>query len=193
MFSRTGGLNCRDFLGKPTGDELTQHSVQSAGDPVAGAAEIAVASRPDLHHRGVGLGTDLFKARRAQGGNGDRAGVVGVVLVDGAGVQQPDPGGQLRLDVDHSLAGGHQLFGEKAAEALRAFDRPGALGPPLGPFEQPLDLGHRRTHPDLAELCLHPVESYRSMGALVGVDADHHCRHACLLRVRTGEDRGGHV
>jgi hypothetical protein len=46
---------------------------------------------------------------RAQRRDGDRPGVVGVVLVRVPGRQQPHPGPQLRLHVQHPLTRGDQL------------------------------------------------------------------------------------
>ena len=71
-----------------------------------------------------------LRDRRAQRGDGDRAGVVGVVLVGVTGSQQTHPGGQLRLHVDDTLAGGDELLGEQIAEPAGALDRPRPLPEP---------------------------------------------------------------
>jgi hypothetical protein len=77
---------------------------------------------------------DLGQALRPHGGHGHRTGVVRVVLVDVAVVEQACPGGQLRLDVEHPLTGRDELLGEQVAEAGGVLYRPGALGPGLCPL-----------------------------------------------------------
>ena len=84
---------------------------------------------------------------RAQRRDGDRAGVVRVVLVHRSGGQQPHPGGQLGLHVQHPLAGGDQLLGQQVAQAAGALDRPGPLRPGRRPRQQPLRLRRRRPAP----------------------------------------------
>ena len=74
---------------------------------------------------------DLGQALRPHGGHGHRTGVVRVVLVHVAVVEQACPGGQLRLDVEHPLTGRDELLGEQVAEAGGVLYRPGALGPGL--------------------------------------------------------------
>jgi hypothetical protein len=51
-------LSCSDFLGEAAGDELAEHRVQTAGDPVLCVAQIAVSSGQDLDDRGLIFGRD---------------------------------------------------------------------------------------------------------------------------------------
>src|SRR5258708_1842011 len=61
----------------------------------------------------------------------------GVVLVRRAGRQQPHPGGQLGLHVEHELTRGHQLLGQEVADPAGALDPPGPPPPPPPPFPHP--------------------------------------------------------
>jgi hypothetical protein len=45
----------------------------------------------------------LPDARRAQRRNGNRPGIIGIVLIDVSRRKQPHPGSQLRLHVQHPL------------------------------------------------------------------------------------------
>jgi hypothetical protein len=63
------------------------------------------------------VGPDLTAGSRAQRRDRDGPGVVGVVLADVPGGQQPDPRPQLGLHVHHALAGGDELLGQQAAQA----------------------------------------------------------------------------
>jgi hypothetical protein len=58
---------------------------------------------PDLQHRRVIIGPDLPDTGRAQRGDSDRPGIAGVVLVRIPGGQQPDPGTELGLHIQHPL------------------------------------------------------------------------------------------
>jgi hypothetical protein len=89
--------------------------------------------------------------RRAQRGDRHRAGIVGIVLIDVPGRQQPHPGGQLGRHVQHPLTGRQQLLGQQMTQPARAFDRPGPLGPRLRPRQQPLGLHRRGAHPQLTK------------------------------------------
>ena len=130
-----------------------------------------------------------FRAgRRAQRRDGHRPGVVGVVLVRRPGRQQPHPGAQLGLHVEHPLARGHQLLGQQVAQAPGALDRPGPLRPGRCPRHQPPGLGRRGAHPQLAQRLLGLVDRHRGVRGLVRVDTDHHCCHQRLLIIV--RDRG---
>src|SRR6266542_538745 len=87
-------LCCRDFSGETAGHQLAEHRVQSTHELRARAAQIAVAARPQLHHRGVALDHYLTQITCPQRSHRDRAGVVRVVLVHLPGVEQPHPPGQ---------------------------------------------------------------------------------------------------
>jgi hypothetical protein len=78
--------------------------VEPAGDLVPRAAQVPVALGPQLEHRRVILGCHLPRSRRAQRRDRDRAGVVRVVLARPPGRQQPHPGAQLGLHIEHELA-----------------------------------------------------------------------------------------
>ncbi|MEJ7705938.1 MAG: hypothetical protein WKF82_00915 [Nocardioidaceae bacterium] len=57
--------------------------------------------------------------------------VAGVGLAVVAGVEEPDPGGELGRDIDDVLAGLEQPLGERTADAVGALDGPDPLGPGL--------------------------------------------------------------
>jgi hypothetical protein len=52
-----------DLVGNTASDQVAQHRVQSTGDLSAGARQVAVTARPQLHHRGVVLAADLLRCR----------------------------------------------------------------------------------------------------------------------------------
>ncbi len=129
-----------DLVRDAAGDQVAQHGVQPAGHLCAGAGQVPVASRPQLHHRRVILDADLLRRRCPQRGDRDRQGVVRVVLVGRLRRQQPHARRELRLHVQDSLAGSDELLGEQVAQARGVLDRPRALRELLRPLQQPLEL-----------------------------------------------------
>jgi hypothetical protein len=85
--------------------------MQPAGGLRAERGQLPVAAGPDPQHQRVVIGGDLRAGGRAQRGDGDRAGVIGIVLIRRPGGQQPDPGAELGLDIQHLLACGDELLG----------------------------------------------------------------------------------
>ena len=69
LVEQAGGLSWTDLGGDATGDEVAEHRVQPAGDPVVVPRQVAVTLRPHLHHRGVILGANLGDRSRTQGGD----------------------------------------------------------------------------------------------------------------------------
>ena len=57
---------------------------------------------------------------------------MGVGLAVVAGVEEPDPGGELRWHVDHLLAVLEQTLREGTAGAVASLNRPDPLRPSLG-------------------------------------------------------------
>jgi hypothetical protein len=144
---------------------------------------------PDLQHRRMITGPDRHAGRRAQRGNGHRAGIVGVVLVHRAGGRQPHPRGQPGLDIRHLLPGCEQLPGQQVPRAAGALHRPGPLRPGRRPLRQPPRLHRRGPYPHLAGRLLIRADRHRGVRALVRAGADHHCRHdppPSLLLRQTG-------
>ena len=179
------------FFPDPAGDQLAQHRVQAADDLRAAAGQVTAALGPDLEHRRVVIGPGFADAGRAQRGDGDRAGVVGVVLVHVPGGQQPDPGAQLGLHVQDPLAGRQQLLGQQVPQASGSLDRPGPLRPGRGPFQQPLRLRGTGPHPQFAQRLLDPADRHRRMRGLVRIDPDHHSCHERLLLPGAGRPAAG--
>jgi hypothetical protein len=113
------GVRSVEFLGDPARGELGQLGVESAHEPCPVVADVGVALGQEAEHLGVVGGGNGSKSRCAQGSDGHRQGVVGVVLVRSPRRQHPDPGRQRRRHVDHVLARRHQLLGEQVAEPAR--------------------------------------------------------------------------
>jgi hypothetical protein len=149
--------------------------VQAADDLGAQGTQVAATLGPQLEHGGVVLGGDGAQVLGPERGNSDRAGVVGVVLVDVAGGQQPHARAQFGWHVKHSFARRDQLLGQQVAEPTGALNSPGPLGPLGRPRTQLLDLVSRRAHPQLAERSLLVVDRHGRVRGLVRVDADHYC------------------
>jgi hypothetical protein len=103
-----------------------------------------------------------------------RPGIVRVVLVHIAGLQQPHPRRQLGLDVQHLLARGGQLLRQQTAQPGGTLDRPGALRPYRRPRQQLPGLA--RAGADLlpAQRLLGRADRHRCMRPLVRVNPDHH-------------------
>jgi hypothetical protein len=177
------------------GNQLAQQRVQPADDLGAQPAQIVIAARPDPHHHRLALGAEHRQVLAAQRGDGDRAGVVLVVLVDLAAVQQPHSGGQFRRHVHHALVGSDQLLGQQIPKPARSLDRPAARRPASGPLQQHLGLSSRSPHPDPPQLPLTCVNRERGVRSLVRIDTDHHASHDHHLHPITGRqgNRGGHV
>jgi len=128
---------------------------------------------------------DLAKRRRPQGGNGDRVGIVRVVLVGSFGGQHPDARGQGGRHIEDLLPTGHQLLGQQVSHAAHRLDGPGALLKRLCPRQELVDLTSRRPHLDAGNLILVPPYGHRSVRCLVGVDPDHHIHEYLLGLVET--------
>jgi hypothetical protein len=170
-------VSCGDLLGHAAGHQLAQHGVEPARNLVLRPAQVPVPPRPYPQHRRVIIGCHRAAGPGAQRRDGNRQGVVRVVLVTGAGGQQPDPGAQLGLHVQHPLADSDQLLGQQVPQPAGALDRPGALRPRRRPRHQPLRLAGRGTHPQPAQRLLRRIDRHRGVRPLVRVHADHHCRH----------------
>ena len=186
LIQQSGGLSCAYLAWDAARDQLAQHCVEPARQPRAVSAQVAMAFGPHLHHRRVIFGRHLLDRRRAQGRDGHRAGVVGIVLVRRAGRQQPHPGRQLGLHIHDTLARGHQLLGQQITQAAGALDRPGALGERSSPHQETLDLAGAGAHPQLAQRRFGRVDSRRCMRPLVRIDTDHHCHEPLLGRRARG-------
>lgn len=174
---------CGNLVRQATRDEVAQHRMQPTRDPVPLSRQVALALRPQLHHRGMVLGAHHLWRGRAERSDGHRSGVVGVVLVGRFRRQQPDPRRELGLHVDDVFAGGDELLGKQVAEPGLILDRPRALRELRRPLEQPVELLRSRPHPQLAGALLALVDRHRGVRPLVRVDPDHHC-HQPLVRRR---------
>ena len=154
-------LSGSDFLAEPAGHQFAEHRVQPARDPIVRAAQIAVSASPDLDHRGLILDGDCSDIGRTQRGDRHRTGVVRIVLVRLAGVEQTHPRSELGLHVQDAFTGGEQLLSKQMPQTAGTLDRPTAIGPASSPLQQPVDLTDRRPHPELAELRLARIQRER--------------------------------
>ncbi len=85
------------------------------------------------HPQGLELAVELQHAQclGADRDGRDRVGIVCVGLAVVAGVEQADPGCELRWDVDDSFAVFEESLGQRPASAVAALDRLDPLGPTL--------------------------------------------------------------
>ena len=176
-WSSRRGQACGDLASEAAGDQLTQHRVQPARDLVAGPGQITVPLGQDLEHGGVAVSGHLPRGPGPQRRDRHRPGIVRVVLVHIAGLQQPHPRRQLGLDVQHLLARGGQLLRQQTAQPGGTLDRPGPLRPRRGPRQQPVGLGHAGADPQLTQRLLRRAERHSRVRGLTGIHPDHHCRH----------------
>jgi hypothetical protein len=105
------------FLGVPAGDQVAEHSVQTAGHLGPQGAQVPAALGPQFQYGHMVLGCHVAPVFGPERSNGHRAGVVGVVLIGVAGRQEPYSGTQFRLHVNDNFARGHELLGQQVAEA----------------------------------------------------------------------------
>ena len=152
--------------------------MQPAGDLVAGPGKITMPLRPDLQHHGVVVGEHGALTLGAQCRHRDGQGIIGVALAGVLGVQQPHPGGQLGLHIQHPLPGGNQLLGQQAAQPGSALYRPNPVRPGGRPRDQLPGLRRAGTDPHLAQRLLGRGNCDRGVRALMRVDPDHHCHSA---------------
>jgi hypothetical protein len=104
-------------------------------------AELVVAVRQQPQHDAVfAVGAHGVQRGVTESHDGSGASIVGVGLVDPAGVHQPDPGRQLRRYIDDVLAGSDKLLGQQRTHAGGALDRPPAGLEPSRPLEEPCAL-----------------------------------------------------
>jgi len=156
-------------------------------DPPALCGELVPAVRQQPEHPGVVLGSHPTQIGAALGYRGDGLGVDPVGLPAVAPVELARPCGKHRRDVDHDLAGGNELLGEQVAQAVRALDRPGALGPVAGPALEPRQGGLVRRHSQLAQHVAGFIQCHGRVRRLVRIDPDGD--HVSLL-LKGCSDRG---
>ena len=132
---------------------------------------------PHFQHRRMVLAGHLAAGPGPQRRDRRGQGIVRVVLIGIASLQQPHPGRQLRLHVQDPLTGGDELLGQQVAQPGSAFDRPGPLWPRRRPLRELPGLRSRGADPDLAQRLFCRADHHRCVRALVRVHADHHCHH----------------
>src|SRR3974390_1737782 len=133
---------------------------------------------------GVVGGLDRPEPWGAEGGNGHRASVVGVVLVRLARPEHPHPRGKGGRHVEHVLAGIDELLAQQVAESSGRLDGPGALLERRRPPEQPVDLLSSGPDGDGGQFSLIASNGHGGVGRLVRVDSDddgHEYLLVCLL------------
>jgi hypothetical protein len=179
-----GGLSCGDLLGDAAGNQVAEHGVQPAGDLVTQPGQVPVTLSPHLQHCRVVLGGHLAAGPGPQRRDRHGQGIVRVVFIRVASLQQPHPRCQLRLNVQDPLAGGDELLGKQAAQPGSAPGRPGPLRPRRRPLRQLPGLRSRCADPDLARRLFRRADHHGRVRGLMRVHADHHCCHGTLQVVR---------
>ena len=110
------GVRNVHFLGNSTRRELGKERVQPTDHPRPLPPEITVALGQQPQDLAVIGRFNRSQSRCPQRSDGDRVGIVGVVLVGASRGQHPDPGSQGGRDVEHLLAPGHELLGQQVAQ-----------------------------------------------------------------------------
>jgi hypothetical protein len=126
------------------------------------------------HPQGFELSIELQHPQRlgADRDDGDRVGVASVCFAVVAGVEQADPGSELRRDIDNAFAVLEQALGERSAGSVAAFNRPDPVGPAVDV------LAHRGIadtvggEPTRAQQPLVVVDDLDRRRQLVGIDPD---------------------
>jgi hypothetical protein len=126
------GLSGGDVAFRLSWQEFCEQSLESVDglDPPAGECFAAVGEHPQCLELAVEM--QHPQVLGAHGNSGDRVGVVGVGLAVVAGVEEPDPGGELGRHVDHVFPVLKQSLGQGPSGAVAAIDRPNPLRPSLG-------------------------------------------------------------
>jgi hypothetical protein len=107
--------------------------VQAADQLGPQPAQIVIALGEDSHDLAVVGLLHRAKISRAQGGDGDRERVVGIVLLRTSGAEDPDARDQSGWDGEDHFTGIDELLGQQGTEPIGGLDGPGALGERLGP------------------------------------------------------------
>ena len=125
------GLTGGDVAFRLSRQEFGQQRLESVDglDPAPGQCFASVGEHPQRLELTVEL--QHPQSLGADRDDGDRVGVVGVGLAVVAGVEEPDPGSELRRDVDDLLAVLEQSLGERSAGTVAALDRPDPLAATL--------------------------------------------------------------
>ena len=185
-----GRLRCRRSpCANPPGTSSHSTRVQPADDLGARPGQVAVAARPDLHHRGVVLGRAPRGRRRARSAaTATERASFGSFLFDLPGVEQPHPRRELGLHIQHPLAGGRAAAGPADGPA-RGLPRSPRCAParPLAHCSSPSTCAAARTHPKLAQLLLARVQRDRGVRSLVRIDPDHHASHVVTSTRRSAD------
>ena len=161
-----GGPACGDLRAGAAGNQPAHQRMGPAGGLVAGPGKIAVPFGPHLQHGGVVTGDHLPPGRGPQRRHRHRQGIAGVALAGVPGLQQPHPGGQLGLRIEHPLTRGGQLLREEIAEPAGALHRPGPLRPGLRPGDQLPGLGRAGPDPQPAQPLPGRADRHRGARAL---------------------------
>ena len=106
--------------------------------------------------------------------------VVGVGLAVVAGVEQPDPGRELRRDVDDLLAVLEESLRQRPAGSVAALDRPDPLRPGRGVLAHRCVAGPVGGEPARAQQLLTLVDDLDGGRQLVGIDPDDDVLHVLL-------------
>ena len=183
-----GRTDGEHLLGLPGGDvplrlawqEFGQQRLESAHglDPATGERLAAVGQHP--HRLELAVDLEHPQVRGADGDDRDRVGVEGVGLAVVAGVEEPDPGGELGRHVDDVLAGLEQPLGERTSGTVGALDRPDPVRPGLGVGPHRRVAGLVGGEPSRAEQLLVLVDDLDRRRQLVGIDPDDDLLHALL-------------
>ena len=161
--------------------------MEATDHPGAMAAEVHIALGQEPQDLGVISRLDAAQVRGPKGRDGDREGVVGVVLVGAPGGEHPDARGQGGRHVEDLLAPGDELLGQQVAQPTGRLDGPGPLLEGLGPAHQLFHLAPGGPHLDARDLVFSLVDGHRCVRCLVGIDADHHLHDYLLGRDGTTE------
>ncbi len=125
------GLQWGEVLLRLTGQQFSEQGLEPVNclDPAAGQGLAAVGQHPQR----LELPIDFQDSQPlgADRDDGDRVRVEGVGLAVVAGVEESNPGGESRRDVDDLLAGLEEALGQGAPGAVGALDRPDPFGPGL--------------------------------------------------------------
>lgn len=168
--------------GCSAGQEIAQDGVESVEDAGAFVDQVVPPLGQQPQDRGLVFLNNGAQVMAKECDLSDVEGVPGIGLAVSAGGQQPGPSRQGGGHVDHVLARGDQLLGERVAQAAGTLDRETTVGPLLAPVHQLAEGSGVDDEPALGHLVAGGVDGDSGVGRLVGIDTDQD--HRLLPRTR---------
>jgi hypothetical protein len=170
------------------GDQFAEQPLKPVDGLDSQPGELIASIRQHAQGLELSVGGELAQAGGAQGDHDDAVRVQGVGLAVVAGVEEPDPCGQLGRDIEDLLAGFDQASGQRAACTVGSLDGPNALRPcPHVAAHGCVAglVGGVSARPQQVSVVVDDLDGGRQF---VGIDPYDHACHGASCSPRTGWD-----